>query len=233
MKKTLPKLVITGSEGLIGRKLCSHFGGRFKILRLDIALGHDLTDDAFVREWFVKNKGLYGMIVCHAYNPIAPRAGAKSKKVEPHDVLLDELRSYFEVNSISAFNVCRNFIKNNTGGVIVNVSSLYGTVSPRHDIYSNFVKPIAYSMSKAALNIMTKYLATYYGPKFRLNTVVFGGVPSGKQDRQFVIEYSKYTPLKRLMTIDEVTSVFDFLLSQKSSYVTGAEIFIDGGWTAW
>lgn len=227
------KLVITGSEGQIGRKLCQHFSGKFEVLRLDLALGHDLTNEIFVNEWFAQNKGLYGMIVCHAFNPIAPLAGTKSKKIEPHDIPLDELRSYFEVNSTSAFNVCRNFVKNNKGGVIVNVSSLYGTVAPHHEMYDDFVKPIGYSMSKAALNIMSKYMATYYAPNFRFNTVILGGVSAGKQNPKFVASYSKHAPLGRLMSIGEVVSVFDFLLDEKSSYVTGAEIFIDGGWTAW
>lgn len=231
-KNKLPRLVITGSEGLIGRKLCQHFSGRFEVLKLDLALSHDLSDENFVREWFKKNKKLYGMIVCHAHNPAGPSANTKSKKNEPHNIKLDELRSYFEINSVSAFDVCRNFIRNNKKGTIITISSLYGTVAPRPDIYKNFVKPIGYSMSKAAVNIMTKYLATYYAPNFRLNTVIFGCVSNG-QDPRFVSEYCKHTPLKRPMAVDEVTSVFDFLLDKGSNYVTGTEIFVDGGWTAW
>ena len=231
--KSLPRLVITGSRGLIGSALTSHFKDTFEVLELDLALGHNLADESFVERWFQKNRKLYGMIVCHAYNPIAPLAGAKSKKIEPHTIPLDELRNYFEINSVSAFNVCRNFIKNNTEGVIVNVSSLYGTVAPHHDIYRNFTKPIGYSMSKASLNMMTKYLATYYAPRFRLNTVVLGGVPAGKQDTQFLSEYQRHVPLKRMMAVSEVISVFDFLLDKRSSYVTGTEVFVDGGWTAW
>lgn len=232
-KKNLPRLVITGSEGLIGRELCKHFADRFDVLKLDLTLGHNLADGAFVEEWFKKNRNLYSMIICHAYNPVASSANAKSRKVEPLDVPLRELRSYFEVNSISAFNVCRHFIRNNTGGIIINISSLYGTVAPHHKIYKDFVKPIGYSMSKAALNIMTKYLATYYAPNFRLNTVILGGVPAGKLNSSFVAEYSRHAPMGRMMAIDEVASVFDFLLDEKSSYMTGAEIFVDGGWTAW
>ncbi len=229
------KLLITGSEGLIGRELCRYFADRFEILKLDLALGHDLTNEKFVGEWFKKNKDLYGLIICHAHNPIAPLKGSKSKKIEPHDIKPNEVRDFFEVNSISPFIICQHFVKNNKNGLVINVSSLYGSVSPRHDIYRNFVKPIGYSMSKAALQMMTKYLAAYYGPDFRFNTVILGGVPKtgSSQDATFVKAYSKHTPLKRLMKIEEVTSVFDFLLNEKSSYVTGAEIFVDGGWTAW
>lgn len=230
MPKKLPKLVITGSEGMIGRKLVGHFKDRFQILKLDLALGHDLSDDSFVARWFKENQGLYGMIVCHAHNPVPVK---KSKKIEPVDVPIGEVWDYLKVNAASAFGVCRYFIKNNKGGTIINVSSIYGKVSPRHDIYKNFVKPIGYSMSKAAVVIMTKYLATYYAPNFRINVVVLGGVGDKKQDPNFVIEYAKHTPMRRLLNPDEVTSAFDFLLDPKSSQVTGAEITIDGGWTAW
>lgn len=213
--------------------MVEHFKNEFEILKLDKLLGHDLTSDAFVSSWFKKNVGAYGLIVCHAYNPAVPSINSKKRKVEPYDMPLDELRSFFEVNSISAFNVCRNFIKNNKQGVLINVSSIYGTVAPRHEMYKNFVKPIGYSMSKAALNIMTKYLATYYAPNFRINTVIFGGVGGNANDALFLESYGKNTPMKRLMNIDEVTSIFGFLLDKKSTYITGTEIYVDGGWTAW
>jgi NAD(P)-dependent dehydrogenase (short-subunit alcohol dehydrogenase family) len=225
-----PNLVITGSEGLIGRELTRHFENRFSILRLDLDLGHDLTSDAFVSRWFAKNRELYGMIVAHAFNPV-PTSGAH--RIEPIDVSLDELRRYFEVNSTSVFNVCRHFIGNNTGGSIVNISSLYGVLSPRHDIYRDFVKPIGYSLSKAAVIAMGKYMAAYYAPQFRFNTVVLGGVSDPAQDATFVSNYSRNVPMGRLMKLNEVLSVFDFLLDDRSSYVTGSEVVVDGGWTAW
>ena len=227
MKK---KLVITGSEGLIGKKLVEHFKDTYEVLPLDRTLGHDLADEAFVAKWFAEHKDLYGMIVCHAYNPVPTK---DSKKVEPTDVPLSEIRDYMEVNVISAFSVCRHFIKNNAKGTIVNLSSLYGVVSPKHGIYKDFVKHIGYSLSKASILIMSKYLATYYGPDIRVNTVVFGGVADAKQDPDFVKAYSAQTPMKRLMHIEETTSVFEFLLDERSSYVTGTEVHVDGGWTAW
>lgn len=79
-KHTLPRLVITGSEGLIGKHLVNYFGKNMEILKLDITLGHDLTNDSFVTEWFKNNKNLFGLIVCHAYNPTPYN---NSKKIEP------------------------------------------------------------------------------------------------------------------------------------------------------
>lgn len=227
MKK---KLVITGSEGLIGKKLVEHFKDTYEVLPLDRTLGHDLTDEAFVAEWFTENTGLYGIIVCHAYNPV-PLPNAK--KIEPLDVPLSEIRDYFEVNAVSAFSVCRHFIQNNKKGSIINITSLYGRLSPKHHIYKNFVKHIGYSMSKGAVSMMTKYLATYYAPDIRVNAVLFGGVADPNQDEDFVKKYSEHTPMKRLMNFDEVVSVFEFLLDERSSYVTGTEVHVDGGWTAW
>ena len=80
---------------------------------------------------------------------------------------------------------------------------------------------------------MSKYLSTYYADNFNINTVIFGGVYDERFDKNFVNNYNKNVPMNRMMDIDEVTSVFDFLLNEKSSYVNGTELIIDGGWTAW
>ena len=224
------RIVVTGSEGLIGSKICKHFSDEYDVLRLDLSLGHDLTDENFVSDWFSNNKNLYGIIVCHAYNPLPLE---NTTKVEPIDVSLKEIKDYLDVNVVSAFDVCRNFIKNNDSGRIINISSLYSVVSPKHFIYKDFTKPIGYSMSKSAVVLMSKYLSTYYADKFNINTVIFGGVYDERFDKNFVNNYNKNVPMNRMMNVDEVTSVFDFLLDEKSSYVNGTELIIDGGWTAW
>ncbi len=225
----MKKIVITGSEGLIGTKLKEYFHNKFEILNLDISLGHDLTDENFVKNFFKKNKNLYGLIVLHAYNPLPLK---NTTKIEPVDFDLNEIKDYLNVNVISAFDVCRNFIKNNKNGKIINVSSLYGEVAPKHHIYNNFTKHIGYGLSKSSVVMMTKYLATYY-PNFNINTVILGGVHQEEFDKNFVKKYNENTPIKRMMNINEVTSCFDFLLKKESSYITGTEIKVDGGWTAW
>jgi NAD(P)-dependent dehydrogenase (short-subunit alcohol dehydrogenase family) len=227
MKK---KLVITGSEGLIGRKLVEYFKNEYEVLKLDLSLGHNLADSTFVEKWFAKNQDLYGMIVCHAYNPVPKK---DTKKVEPIDIPLGELRDYLEVNVVSAFDVCRNFIKHNKKGTIVNVSSIYGDVSPKHFIYKDFTKHVGYPISKAGVAMMSRYLATYYAPDIRVNSVMFGGISDPKQDPHFVSAYNANVPFGRLMNVEETISAFEFLLDEKSSYVSGTEIFVDGGWTAW
>lgn len=223
-------LVITGASGLIGKTLVKYFKKEFNVLPLDIDLGHDLCDENFVKDWFKKNNNLYGIIICHAINPIPIE---NSKKITPIDYTISEIKEYLDVNLVSAYDVVRNFIKNNSHGKIINISSLYGSKSPKHFIYNNFTKHIGYSLSKGGLIMMSKYLASYYGKDFNINTVILGGIYEESLDKEFVKNYNKNTPMGRMMNIDESIPVFEFLLNEKSSYINGAELTIDGGWNTW
>ena len=125
-------------------------------------------------------------------------------------------------------------------GSIVNVSSIYGVVSPNQNIYKHsrgvseeFYKPVAYSASKASLLNLTKYLATYWSKKsVRVNTLVLGGV-FNNQDERFLLKYNENVPMGRMAASDEYNGSVIFLMSDASSYMTGSEMVIDGGWTAW
>ena len=125
-------------------------------------------------------------------------------------------------------------------GSIVNIASIYGIVSPDQRIYeyrqkggASFYKPIAYSASKSALLNMTRYMATYWASKnVRVNTLTFGGV-FNNQDKKFLEGYCSRVPLGRMAHQDEYNGAIIFLLSDASSYMTGSNMVIDGGWTAW
>ena len=125
-------------------------------------------------------------------------------------------------------------------GSIVNVSSIYGMLSPVQDVYEfrrqggdEFFKPIAYSVSKSALYNLTRYLATYWAKSgVRVNTLTLAGVWND-QPSEFVDAYTTRMPLGRMANVREVVGPVVFLASDASSYVTGANLVADGGWSAW
>jgi NAD(P)-dependent dehydrogenase (short-subunit alcohol dehydrogenase family) len=222
------KIIITGSEGLIGKELVNHLQKNHQILKLDLSLGHDLTDEKFVKSWFKKNKA-NSLINCFAMND---HVDNKRKKQTLFNIPLDSFSNYLNVNLIALFSVCREFARNNKKGSVVNFSATTGIVSARPDLYNGSHKHIGYSVSKAGVINLTKYLATHLGPSIRVNCVAPGGVKF-KQDSNFVKKYSKHTPLGRMMKKNELNSLIEFLSSENSSYVTGAVMVIDGGWTIW
>jgi NAD(P)-dependent dehydrogenase (short-subunit alcohol dehydrogenase family) len=125
-------------------------------------------------------------------------------------------------------------------GSIVNVSSIYGLLSPVQDLYAfrreggeTFVKPVAYSVSKSAVLNLTRYLATYWAKDgVRVNTLTLAGVWND-QPPEFLEAYSMRVPMGRMLKAEEALGAVVFLASDASSYVTGSNVVVDGGWSAW
>lgn len=147
-----------------------------------------------------------------------------------------------DVNVKGVYLMCKIFggtMALNKKGSIINVSSIYGVVSPDQNIYDYrrkkgeiFYKPVAYSVSKSAILNLTRYLANYWAKKnIRVNTLVLAGV-FNNQNEAFLDAYCKKIPIGRMAYPDEYNGPILFLASNASSYMTGAELRVDGGWTS-
>lgn len=140
------------------------------------------------------------------------------------------------------FRVCSAIIPHmvNAGkGNIINIASMYGLVSPNPDLYQGEVRfnnPACYGAGKAAIIQLTKYIAGYYGPKgIRCNSIAPGPFPSKtvQETQWFVDSLAEKTMLKRIGQPEDLAGAVLLLASDCSSYITGANICVDGGWTAW
>jgi NAD(P)-dependent dehydrogenase (short-subunit alcohol dehydrogenase family) len=147
-----------------------------------------------------------------------------------------------EVNLLGAFQCMQVFgggMVERGRGSIVNIGSLYAAVSPDARYYDHlpadppFLKPPAYGASKAALVNLTRYMATHWGPSgVRVNALSPGGVEA-EQDPEFRRKFQERVPLGRMCKAEDLEGALLFLASDSSSYVTGVELRVDGGFTAW
>jgi NAD(P)-dependent dehydrogenase (short-subunit alcohol dehydrogenase family) len=154
---------------------------------------------------------------------------------------LDSWQNALDVNMTGMFlvtqAVSRLMIRKKMGSII-NICSTYGLVGPDQRIYekpgeSQRYKPVYYSVTKAGVLGFTRYLASYYaGTEIRVNALTPGGVFNNHDD-DFVKAYSARTILGRMARKDEMNGALLFLASDASSYMTGANLIVDGGWTAW
>jgi NAD(P)-dependent dehydrogenase (short-subunit alcohol dehydrogenase family) len=153
-----------------------------------------------------------------------------------------EFRRVLDLNVFGTFQVTQIFgpaMAASGHGSIINIGSLYASVSPDQRFYDHlpmdppFLKPPAYGASKAAVVNLTKYLATLWGPYgVRVNALSPGGV-AGDQDAEFRRKFCERVPLGRMAEGDDLTGPLLFLASDASAYVTGIELRVDGGFTAW
>lgn len=174
--------------------------------------------------------------------PSAPPEVSGPFETFPEDVF----REVVNVNLVGTFLMCQavgaRMVKTDKSCSIINIGSIYGMVSPVQDIYAYkekltgvpFIKPVAYSASKSGIYNLTRYLATYWGKKnIRVNTLTLSGVYRNTQDKQFQENYCKRIPIGRMANEDEFNGIIIFLASDASKYMTGSNVVVDGGWTAW
>jgi NAD(P)-dependent dehydrogenase (short-subunit alcohol dehydrogenase family) len=236
------KALVVGGSGLLGREVVAGLAaagaevicadvdpvlhpGAAVAIELDIA-APDSVCAVFDR------LGEIDIVVNCAY-PRTSDWGADITDV-PFDSFAENLRlhlgGYFLVSREAAERMVRS-----GGGSVVNLASIYGMVGPTWDIYGStgMTMPVAYSAIKGGVINLTRYLATRYGAQgVRVNTVSPGGIEDG-QNSAFVAAYAERTPLQRMAQPHEVVGPVVFLASEASAYVTGHNLVVDGGWTAW
>ena len=154
------------------------------------------------------------------------------------NMTVQQWEDVMRVNSTGVFLACRTLgsaMVEQGWGSIVNIASIYGVVGPDFGIYGDtgMVNPADYSFSKGGMVNFTRYLATYFAPKVRVNSISPGGYGTSDHQSEFAKNYCARTPLGRLAGPDDIKGPAVFLASEASQYVTGVNLMVDGGWTAW
>lgn len=251
-------VVLTGGGGFLGQRMTARLtelGARVAVLERNAetaaqaientggaarAYVVDIAERDALREVHQRIRADLGPVEALCCN-----AATKSENFfEPFETFpLDDWNEVLRVNLTAPMLCAQEFgpVMAEVGrGSIVNTLSIYGIAAPDQRIYDGswyegraINTPAIYSASKAGLWGLTKYLASYWGPKgVRVNALTPGGVFSGQNDT-FVQKYSDRTMLGRMGEPHEMADAMAFLVSDRSSYVTGQNIVVDGGLTAW
>ena len=237
-------IIITGGNGLIGKSLIDKLKLENAIC-INADLHNETLDDLsnvicdvtnvesidntinLVLEKYGKIDGL----VNNAY----PRTDDWGEKFEK--ITIDSWRSNIDMQMNSVFVFCQKVLPhmaNKKYGSVVNIGSIYGSVGPDFNVYNNteLTMPAAYSAIKGGIINFTRYLSSYYGKSnVRVNCVSPGGI-FNNQPIEFVKNYENRVPMKRMGIPDDISPAVSFLLSDESTYITGQNIIIDGGWTS-
>jgi len=201
----------------------------------------DLRDENQISHWFLNIQEKFGTV-----DVLINNAQGKPKDFyEPFETYpIAALREVMAVNLESAIlcsqQVIRGFLKKGQGNII-NIGSIYGLLGPDQRIYDqvknpysdqSLSSPVSYAVSKAGILQLTRYLASYYREKnIRVNSLTPGGV-FDNHDENFTQQYSSRTLLGRMANRTEYIGAILFLASEASSYMTGANLVVDGGWSA-
>jgi NAD(P)-dependent dehydrogenase (short-subunit alcohol dehydrogenase family) len=235
-------IVVTGGNGLLGKQMITTFRENGAIaISVDIKYEQQ-GDDDFVID--ITNENSVNSLVdsiIKKYNKIDgwvnnayPRTSDWGNKFE--SIVFESWRKNVDMHLNGYFLCCQvvlNQMKKQGFGSLINMSSIYGLIGPDFTVYdgTEMTMPAAYSAIKGGLNNLTRYLASYYGKyQVRINTISPGGIYDN-QPESFVNNYNNKVPLKRMGTPKDIVSAVFYLLTDESSYVTGHNLVVDGGWT--
>jgi len=252
-------IIITGGIGLLGSqyadglsqmganvviadinyKKCQILSKKIKAkYRTDpLAIQMDITDKNSVKQMIKKIMKKYSKIDV-LINNAAYQGNDELRTTKFENLPQESWDNALSVNLTGIFLCCQEvgkIMKKQKRGNIINIGSTYGIVAPDQRIYGNSKQNSAvfYAASKSAILNITRYLASYWNNTgIRVNTLSPGGVFKN-QDPDFVKKYAEKTMLGRMAKKDEYVGAILFLVSDASSYMTGSNIIIDGGWTAW
>lgn len=256
-------VVITGAAGQLGARYASAFLARgarvagldlrpsernnalsmehperFRVVAADVTSKRSLLEAA---EQIRSDLGAPTVLINNAALDSPPSA-PPSENGRFEDYPEESWDRVLDVNLKGVFLCCQVFgaeMAAAGSGSIVNISSIYGLVSPDQSLYEYrrqrgevFFKPVAYAASKSGIYNLTRYLAVYWAKQgVRVNTLTLAGVLNN-QDGDFLDAYTGRIPVGRMASADEYDGAILFLASVASRYMTGADLVVDGGWTA-
>lgn len=256
------RAIVTGGAGFLGRGFIETLAGAgasvasFDLREVDVlslpedvrkavsSFIVDLTDEQAVSTTFRRfaENGVPSVLVNGA--GIDARADSKADENGPFEEYeLGAWTAVLDSHLTSAFLVTRELFRTGMrgrGASVINISSIYGIVAPDQALYQYrrdrgevFYKPASYSVAKAGMIGFSKWVAGYGAPYgIRSNTLVIGGVRQANHEDAFIRGYEQRVPLGRMAEPSDCNGALLFLASDASSYVTGTELYVDGGWTA-
>ena len=242
-------VLITGSCGQLGYSLCNYFiKSGCKVIGVDKEISLNKIDNV---EYFNLN-----VVVGNDVEITLRKIFDKYKKIdivinnagvstfEPFEERTEDKFDWvINVNVKGPFNIIQKYVKfiddnKQSSGNIINIGSIYGLISPDPRIYDKNDRKNSevYGASKSAVIQMTKYFSVHLAERnIRCNSISPGGIynPKNPQNRKFIEEYSYRCPMGRMAETDEISGLALFLASDASSYITGQNITVDGGMSAW
>lgn len=250
-------IVITGGSGQLGKTYTrALLDCGAKVINIDLHNCDEFNHDNYTQytlditskenvnailERIISEVGIPQVLINNAALDTPPKGFGSDIKGRFEDFSEDDWKKTFDLNVNAVFYLCQAFgelMKENSGGSIINISSIYGIVSPDHSIYAkqnhkpSFYKPVAYSASKSALINFSKYLAVYWAKdQITVNTLVFSGV-FNNQNKVFLKNYNQRIPIGRMAEPEEYVPIILLLSSRNNTYMTGSTIVVDGGWTS-